>query len=217
MITITGTGFSTTLSDNVVQFGDAFATVLSATDTELQVRAGSSTTVGDAEIKVFLKLSIESDCNIAGGCTITYSDTNIPTVDTLASILTPLNGVITIVGTNFGDNPVGYVDGYMQETVSSSATEIVIKLVKIDDNEALNLEVRTDTVSLPSVGLTLPVTQGLMSITPNVGSSGGQKLTLSTIGIGMTTASNLNVFYGSGAAAVSVCDTITVVSSSVIE
>jgi hypothetical protein len=217
LVTITGTGFSTTLADNVVQFEDAFATVLSATDTELQVRAGSSTITGDAEIKVFLKLSIESTCNIAAGCMMPYSDTGIPTVDTATSILTPQNGEVTIKGTNFGDNPVGYIGTYMQETVSSSATEIVIKLIKMDDNEALSFEVRTDTVSLPSIVLTLPVSQVLLSITPSVGSSGGQKITLSTIGIGESSASNLNIYYGSGSTSVSVCDTITVVSSSVIE
>lgn len=60
-ITITGTGFSTTLVDNQVVFGaNTYAEVVSATSTQLVVRAGSYSTAGSADVKVFLKLSVES-------------------------------------------------------------------------------------------------------------------------------------------------------------
>ena len=215
-IKITGSGFSTTLSDNIVQFGDAYATVLSATETELIVRAGSSSVTGSVEIKVFLKLSIESICAIGGGCTISYSSVGVPQLTNPTTVLTPVNGVVTISGSNFGANPVGYIGTYAQVTVSSSTTEVQIKLTKFDDNEVFELEIRTDTINLPTVVISQPLQPSLTSVSPHVGSSGGEKLILSTYGLGLSTTSNLNVFYGSGVNAVSVCDSVSLVDSSTV-
>jgi hypothetical protein len=65
-VTITGTGFSTTLSDNIVKIGDSLADVISATDTEIKLLAPANAAV-TAEFFVFLKLSVESACAIPSG------------------------------------------------------------------------------------------------------------------------------------------------------
>ena len=120
-ITITGTGFLTILSDNQVVFGDnTYADVISATSTQIVVRAGVYSqivvragvysTSDTVEVKVFLKLSVESTWTVSGGCNLIYDNT-----------LVPVNGVVTIDGSGFGSNPIGYIGTYAQQTVSSSS------------------------------------------------------------------------------------------------
>lgn len=203
-VKITGTGFSTNLQDNVVQFGNVYADVLQATQTELIVRAGPSSVKGSVEIKVFLKMSIESACEIASGCKITYTDTGVPTLDSPTTYLVPINGVITIKGTNFGVNPIGYIGLHAQETVSATATEIKIKLIKIEDDESVTMIVRTDTINLPTIYIAVPIQPALTGVAPKVGSSGGEKLILSTVGLGLSVTSDLNIYYGSGTSAVNI-------------
>jgi len=67
IVKIDGTGFSTVLSDNIVMIGSYYSDVLTATETELTVRAGKASVSGSSEVMVFLKLSIESKCNFGGG------------------------------------------------------------------------------------------------------------------------------------------------------
>mmetsp|Transcript_41822 Transcript_41822/g.48331 ORF Transcript_41822/g.48331 Transcript_41822/m.48331 type:complete len:134 (-) Transcript_41822:274-675(-) len=60
-VKITGIGFSTNKLDNAVVFGDkTYAEVLSASFTELVVRAGSSKIPGEVDVHVYIKLAIES-------------------------------------------------------------------------------------------------------------------------------------------------------------
>ena len=128
----------------------------------------------------------------------------------------PVNGVVTISGSGFGSNAVGYIGSYAQQTISSTSTEIKISLTKMDNNESFKLVVKTDTVYLPTVTVQTPLSPVLTSISPQSGSIGGEKITLSTIGIGMAVNSNFNVFYTSSGTTISVCDTITLVDSSTI-
>ena len=214
-VTITGTGFSTTLSDNVVIFGtNTYAETISATSTQIVTKAGSYQTTESVEVKVFLKLSVESVCAISGGCTISYDSTQAPTLT--SNSLTPVNGVVTIGGSGFGSNPIGYIGTHQQKTVSSSSTQIVIELTKMNDNEAFSLLVKTDTVSLPAIVVQTPLSPVLKEITPHEGSIGGEKLILSTIGIGLSVDTDYNVFYTSAGTKVSVCSTISVIDSSKI-
>jgi hypothetical protein len=201
-VRITGTGFSTTISDNVVQFGDTFATVITATDTELNVRAGAQSSATTEEVKVFLKLSIESSCKNSP-CEVTYSDTDIPVLDS-STPFTVSGDTVTVSGTGFGENPVAYVGDNAQETVSASDTEIVIKLTNIADHSSIIIQIRTDTVNLPEITLSSPITQSLTGVSPQTGSSGGERLTFTAVGLGLSTVSDINIYYGSGSSAVDV-------------
>jgi hypothetical protein len=118
---------------------------------------------------------IESNCTTIPQCIITYDDSQSAILSTTSDLI-PVDGVVTITGTGFGANPVAYIGDYAQETISSSATEIKIKLIKFDDNEQFNFEVRTDSINLPTISIAKPLTQTLLSISPNSGSSGGEKI-----------------------------------------
>lgn len=133
-----------------------------------------------------------------------------------SNALVPVNGVVTISGSGFGSNAVGYIGTYAQQTVSSTSTEIKISLTKMDNNEAFTLVVKTDTIYLPTVVVQTPLSPVLTSISPSTGSIGGEKLILSTIGIGIAVDSSFNVFYTNSGSTISICDTITVVDSSTI-
>ena len=212
-ITIIGTGFSTTLGDNLVVLGDnTYAEMISATSTQLVSRAGSYKNSDTLEFKVFLKLSIESTWAVSGGCKLIYDNTQAPSLT--SDTLIPVNGVITINGNGFGSNPVGYIGTYPQQTISSSSTQIVLKLIKMNDNEAFSLLVKTDSIYLSQLNVQVPLNPALLGVTPHTGSIGGEKLILSATGIGISVNSNFNVFYTSGGASISICDTITLIDSS---
>jgi hypothetical protein len=213
IIKITGTGFADDLTDNQVVLGEAKATVLSSNFTEIRART-SAGIAEEVELKVFLKASIEADCPDLTKCSITYDSSLAPT---LASneVLEPENGIVTITGTGFGANPVGYVNGFAQNTVSASDTEIQIELIKVNDNERMTLEVRSDTVNLPLVNVA-NLTHSLISVTPNTGSSGGQLIQLKTTGLGMETTGNIKVLHYVGNTPTSLCESIEHVSSSEI-
>jgi parallel beta-helix repeat protein len=214
LITITGQGFSTDSDNHIVLFGGAnIATIVSTSATQIVVRAPASETDGTQEIKVYLKPNLLSNC--ASTCEVTYDSTQAGTVD--LEEVTAVEGAVTITGTGFGDNPVGYIDGFMQETVGSpSATEVMIRLTNYNDPLKIDLEVRTDTINLPKVTVTTPLTEAINSVTPNSGSEGGELLKFDVTGVGLETTSNLKVFYGSGSSAVEICDEIKLVSSSTI-
>ena len=112
-VKLTGTGFSTTLTDNIVVFGNVKADVVSATITELVVRANPSATAGSVEITAFLKPNIVVACGISGGCNISYAEDTSLTINNQGTQLSHTNGVITITGANFGTNAKGYINGYM--------------------------------------------------------------------------------------------------------
>ena len=212
LVEITGTGFTNVDNDVIVVFGNSRGTVISSTDTLITVRAPDSATAQSSEVTVFLRPNIEVPCGVSGGCTVTYID-DTQTVDSAGSTLDHVEGVITITGTGFGTNAVAVVDGYQQTTVSSTATQVEIKLNKINDPESVSIEVNTDAANIPGIFVTLPFVQGLYSISPSTGSSGGQLVTLNVAGLGLLTTENLNVVDGSGN---EVCTDATLVDSSTV-
>ena len=213
IVVITGTGFSSTLSDNKVVFGKAEATVLSGSETELTVRAAYSQKTGDVDVQVFIKLSVESSCSMSNGCVINYDASQAPALDYMMSELTPSDGGIIIAGSGFGTNPRAFVSEHEQKIVASNSTEIEVELTKIDNIESFYVEVRTDTVNFPPVAVKLPMSQSLVSISPHIGSTGGEKLTLSTIGIGLKDSSAFDLYYKDNSNVVSVCETFTIIDS----
>jgi len=217
-IEINGRGFSTTLSDNKVVFGKTEATVTFASATKLIARASASSESGSLDIQVFIKLSIESECEVSTGCSITYSydETIDPLINYSMSELKPIDGIIIISGDNFGDNPRAYIGEHEQTIISSSDTEIEVQITKIENNERFYVDIRTDTVSLPPVVPTLPLVEGISSISPQVGSSGGEKLTLKTFGIGLSNVENFDLYYKSGANSISICHSFEVIDSSTV-
>ena len=221
-VTITGQGFTNNSTDTdsvVVQFGDSTATVVSVTQTEIVVEAARAQVAGITEIKVFVAFSVEARCDITDGCNITYSSDQAPTVDNIAEPFNAdIDNIITITGTGFGTSLVAYLDNYAQTIISNNETEIVVKLTSIAFRDTLFLDIQTvDDIGLPLITVALTVPEALLSISPSIGSSAGQVLTLSTIGIELNDTSNFDLYYTSNGSDVSVCQEITMTDSETIE
>jgi hypothetical protein len=228
LIKLTGTGFSSTLSDNIVVFGnDKVATIVSATVNEMVIRApyiddayfvGDEDGLLDVGFTVYLKPNIVSYCNMTNTCQMSYQLDTTQTLTDAGTDFDLVDGIVTVTGTGFGANAVGYIGNYAQETISSTDTEVQIRLTKMDNNEEFNFEIRTDTVNLPPVKIAQPLIPRLISVSPNSGSLGGQTITLTGSGFGLMTVSDIDVYYGTGSSAISICqkDTITFVNSATI-
>ena len=212
-MTLTGTAFSTDITDLEIVFaGKIKGTIVSSTGTEVKARIPAYSTTGDAAITFFQKPNIETTCGGGVDCKVVYiTDSQTLT----ATDITATDGVVTLAGTNFGDNAKGFIDGNEQTTESSSATEVKVSLSNIPDPSDVTLEIRTDDANLPAFTVATPITQKLVSISPNTGSTGGQKITLNTIAIGTITTTNIAITDSSGNA---LCEdgTITLVDSTTI-
>ncbi len=128
-VTITGTNFSTTLSNNVVYFGTTKATVTAATATSLSVTvpAGSA----NSEYLIFVNISTN---------TTAISSTKFNIVKTLTSYSVPSNlyaTSITVSGASFPS----YASNY--ESLRQS-------LIRVAD---INNDGKTDIISLSSAGV----------------------------------------------------------------
>ena len=214
IVEITGTAFSTDASDHIVIFGSAKAEIISAASTLLTVRAPVHNSDESVAVSVFLLPNLEAICDIAAGCTVTYDSSQQPTL----SSSNPHNitsGQVTIQGSGFGSNAVAYIDGYAQSTVSSSTSEVVVKLSKFNDPENLDIVVQTDSVNLPSITLG-DITPYIASVSTLSGSEGGQLLTFEVVGLGLSTTSDLVVYYNTSAVNYEFCDTVTLVDSSTV-
>ncbi|CAI2373695.1 unnamed protein product [Moneuplotes crassus] len=192
IIALTGTAFSTDITSLVMVIGQQKGTVISSTGTEVKARIPAVIEAAEAEITFFQKPNVESTCGIGGGCKITYV-TDSQTISGPATDIAITDGIVTISGTNFGANAKGFISDNEQTTISSTSTEVQIRLNKISDPSDIKLEIRTDGANLPTFTLATPITQKLVSLTPNTGSIGGQKITLNTIGIGTETTSNIAI------------------------
>ena len=125
-VTITGTNFGATTTNNVVKFNGTIATITSATTTELKVAVASGTTTG----KVTVEAGGETATSTAD-FTITANSTDPAIAD-----FTPKSGIIgttvTIIGANFGatvaDNVVKF-NGTLTTITSATTTEIKVTVV----------------------------------------------------------------------------------------
>jgi YD repeat-containing protein len=94
-VTISGTGFSTTASQNSVSFNGTAATVSSATSTILQVTVPSGATSGTISV-----VSPAGSATSAGAFTVT-ADNGAPTITSFSPQNALTGATINIVGTNF--------------------------------------------------------------------------------------------------------------------
>lgn len=118
-VTITGTNFSATLSENVVKFNGVAATVSSATATELVATVPESATTGKITVTV-------------NGKTAT-SATDFTVLQTTITGFSPDSGfpgaTVTITGTNFsatGSENVVKFNGVAATVSNATATELVV-------------------------------------------------------------------------------------------
>lgn len=119
-VTITGTNFKTTATDNSVNFNGTPATVTSATATALVVTAPAGGTTG--------AVSVSTSDGTANGPTFTYIIPTPPTISSISPTSGPAGTVVTITGTHFKttltDNAVTFngVAAAVQTATSTSLT-----------------------------------------------------------------------------------------------
>ena len=164
-VTITGTGFSATASDNMVTFfgggSNQVVTISSTSPTALVVMVPTGAASGSIRVRVNYSSPVHSSV---------FTVTPPPTISSISPAVGPVNTSVTIMGTNFGatptDNTVTFLGGAgvsddRVATVSSvNATELV---VEVPDRAASGpIEVEGGGVKVQSVDFTV---QSLISIT----------------------------------------------------
>jgi hypothetical protein len=126
-VTLTGTNFSTTLTDNVVKFNGTQAIVKSATATQLVVTAPAAGTTGAISITVK---------NVAGISLASFTYAVLPTVTAINPTTVKPGERITITGTNFStvlsENRVSFNTGGIAGSegiiISATATQLVVEV-----------------------------------------------------------------------------------------
>jgi YD repeat-containing protein len=125
LVTINGTGFSTTASQNTVKFNGIAATVSSATNSQLQMSVPATATTGS--------ISVTSPNGTATSST-TFTVTSSNGVPTITSF-SPTSGVagtgVSIVGTNFNSVPANdeLTLNASQATVSTATSTTIATTV----------------------------------------------------------------------------------------
>jgi len=120
-VTISGTDFSTTTTDNVVKFNGVTATVTTATSTALTVTVPTGATTG--------KISV----TINGTNAVSSSDFSViipPTITSFAPTSGVVGSTITITGTNFSTTSIAdnivKINGTLATVTAATATTLTI-------------------------------------------------------------------------------------------
>ena len=119
-VTITGSNFETTASDNTVKFNGMAATVTSASSTSLIVIAPAGGSTGT--------IRVSTSSGSVNGPTFTYLALQVPTIVSITPDSASVGTTVTITGTNFKttatDNTVKF-NGVVATVTSATATTIV--------------------------------------------------------------------------------------------
>jgi hypothetical protein len=103
--------------------------------------------------------------------------------------------VLTLSGTNFGtglttSNTEVYADDIKQQVVSSSNTEIKVRILEVLSSTTSNIDIYLPSGSpddsattLMTLGITLP--PRLLGVTPSIGSTGGSLIVADVRGLGV--------------------------------
>jgi hypothetical protein len=202
LVTITGENFSNDARDNAVMIGDALCLVETSAPQEIVCRIAHRTVTEDfslypanAPVSVFLKLGETAKC--PSGCTFTFEEpaaTVNSFMDTYDSIL--MQSVVIVDGSGFGVSETGVkmtVDGVAM-TLLSPLTDDTARFAvnEILDSTSNKIELYLHE-GLPKgyntviEGETLSLSPKVYKVTPNTGSAGGTKITISAAAIGTNT------------------------------
>jgi YD repeat-containing protein len=119
-VTINGTGFSATASQNTVSFNGATATASSATSTQLVVTVPAGATTGP------ITVTTPSGSAVSGSNFVVGAAPNAPTISSFTPTAGTPGSVVTVTGTNFSaDVTKMYFGGAKASLNSVNATTIV--------------------------------------------------------------------------------------------
>jgi hypothetical protein len=203
LVTITGENFSNDARDNAVMIGDALCLVETSAPQQIVCRIEHRTVTDDfslypatAPVSVFLKLGETAQC--PSGCTFDFEEpaaTVNSFMDTYDSTL--MQPVVVVEGSGFlGASETGVkmtVDGVAM-TLLSPLTDDTARFAvnEILDSTSSKMELYLNE-GLPKgyntviEGATLSLSPKVYKVTPNTGSAGGTKITISAAAIGTNT------------------------------
>jgi hypothetical protein len=187
-VTISGTNFSTTASQNTVRFNGVSATVTAATATSLTVTVPSATATGKITVQV-------------GTLTATTSSTDFQIIPAITSF-SPASGTVgtsvTITGTNFSTTAASNIvkfNGTSAVVSSASASSLTAVVPSGASTGKITVEVASQTAtSATDFTVTLPVViiTGFSPLQGAVGST----VTISGNNFSTTPANNIVKFNG---------------------
>ncbi len=198
-VTITGTTFSATISDNIVRFNGVTATVTTATTTELTAVVPPTATTGTITVTV-------------NGNTAT-STTDFVVLPSITSF-TPTEGIVgttvTITGTTFGattsENIVQF-NGVTATVTAATTTQLTAIVPSTATTGKITVTVNGNTATSTIDFVVLP---NIISFTPTEGSE-STAVTITGTGFEATPANNM--VYFNGVQAVVSASTVTTIAA----
>ncbi|MES2278002.1 MAG: IPT/TIG domain-containing protein [Bacteroidota bacterium] len=206
-VVITGTNFSTTLTDDAVKFNGVAATVKTATATRLTVTVPSSTT-GVVTVKV-------ANSETTTGPAFTYVLP--PTFTALSPASGKAGDVVTLTGTNFStvltENVVAF-NGAAATVKTATATTITVEVPATVTSGPVTLKVRSKDATLgaqfvPTFTVVIPA--NIQQMAPTNGKA-GDVVVISGTNFSTTLTDNVVLFNGTPATVTAATATLLTVT-----
>lgn len=207
-VTITGTNFSTTASDNKVTFNDVAASVNSATATQIKAVVPANATTGPVKVTVGGETATGPEFTVesegGGGLTISSIEPNSGAV----------NDSITISGTGFSttleDNKVTFTDGVAATVAKASDTAIVVLVPEEAVTGPITVAVGENTATSPG---DFTVNPAATLVLDPVSGAVGTEITITGVTFSTTPEENTVTFFdGKVATVTAATDTSLVVT-----
>lgn len=203
-VTISGSNFGTTASDNTVKFNGTAATVTSAGSNSLVVAAPAGGTTGN--------VTVATSGGSAQGPVFTYSAAAAPTISSISPTSGIAGTVVTINGSNFktttADNTVKF-NGVAATVQSATGTTLKVSAPTATTG-AVTVTTSAGTANGPN--FTYIPAPTITSINPGSGPA-GTKVTITGTNFDATATNDTVSFNGVGAAVTSASTTQLVVTS----
>ncbi|MGE0588000.1 MAG: IPT/TIG domain-containing protein [Cyclobacteriaceae bacterium] len=122
-VTITGTNFSTTAIENVVQFNGITATVTASTSTTITTSVPAGASTGSISVSIGCNTSISADYIVTASGS--------PAITSFTPSSGPIGTTVIITGTNFDPTPSSNTvsfNGTMATVTSASATNLTVSV-----------------------------------------------------------------------------------------
>ncbi len=182
-VTITGTGFSSVNSNNIVKFNNVTAVVTNSTPTTITATVPAGSTTGKITVAVNGILATSTD-DFGGTLSVT----------SFSPVSSTTGGSVTITGTSFSATPTNQTikfDGVTALITSSTTTSLVVTVPTGATTGKITVTRDGATASSPSEFLVLPL--AISTFSPSIGAI-GSSVTISGSGFSSVNANNLVEF-----------------------
>jgi gliding motility-associated-like protein len=209
-VTITGTNFDITPSNNIIRFNGTTAVVTASTATSITTTVPAGATTGTITVMV------------AGNSAISATDFTVtvpalPTITSFTPASGPVGTTVTITGTNFSTTPVNNTvqfNGTTAVVTASTATSITTTVPPGATTGKISVTVDGNT-AISATDFTVTVAPALPTITSFTPPSGPTGTTVTITGTNFSTTPVNNTVQFNGAGAVVTASTATSITTTV--